>query len=138
MLLIVSISSFSQQTDPPQTLTKQDYLQKSKNKKKIAWIFLGGGAVLIATGAIIPAGDLTDQFNIYTGAKDIHENDAIKGALIVGGGLSMLASIPFFIASGKNKRKAMSVSFKNETAPQFLSKGLVTTNIPCLSLKIGL
>jgi energy-converting hydrogenase Eha subunit H len=39
-----------------------------------------------------------------------HKNDDIKAAFGLSGVVSMLASIPFFVASGKNKKRAISVS----------------------------
>jgi len=53
--------------------------------------------------------------------------------------LSTVTSIPFFIASGKNKRKASSVSssFKMENAQLIHGARLVKRSYP-VSLKIGL
>ena len=123
MLLIMSASSFSQQT----ALTKQDYLKKSKNKKTTAWVMLGGGAGLILVGGLLG------------NSKESSFSDAGTGIVIAGvGALSMLGSIPLFIASGKNKRKAMSMSFKNEMVPQLQKSSFVNRLVPSLSLKIGL
>ena len=89
--LILSASSFSQQTNSHPSLTKQDYLQKSKNQKTTAWVLLGGGAALILVGDLIG------------NQKESTLGDAGTGVVIAGAGvLSMLGSIPFFIASGKN------------------------------------
>ncbi|MFI5131177.1 MAG: hypothetical protein ACHQFX_14340, partial [Chitinophagales bacterium] len=55
LLLILSATSFSQQTDPSTPMTRADYLQKSKNKKTAAWVLLGGGTVLIGAGFLIGA-----------------------------------------------------------------------------------
>lgn len=130
-LLIMSASSFSQQTNSHPSLTKQDYLQKSKNQKTTAWVLLGGGAVLILVGDLIG------------NSKESSFSDAGTGVVIAGAGvLSMLGSIPLFIASGKNKRKAMSMSFKNEMGPSRLLSGqkssFVNRLVPSLSLKISL
>lgn len=138
MLIFISALSFSQQTKTSAALTKQDYLQKSKKQKTTAWIFLGGGAALALIGVAIPEGDLTDELNPYCLCYYIHENDGIKGALVLAGGLSMLGSIPFFIASGKNNRRAMNVSFKNEPVPQIQNSSFVYRYIPSFTLKISL
>src|SRR4030095_9061607 len=43
-LFVVSfLSCFSQQTNPSNALTKEEYLQKSKHQKTAAWVLLGGG-----------------------------------------------------------------------------------------------
>ncbi len=141
LMLAVSAATFSQQTKTiiPQ-LTKTDYLQKSMNQKKAAWILLGGGATLVLTGILIPQGDYTGipyPFNVFP-YLDSHKNDGIKGALGLSGTLTMLGSIPLFIASAKNKRKAMSLSFKNEKAPVIQQSGINTGYYPALSIKIGL
>lgn len=137
-LILISDSTFSQQNNLSPTLTKQDYLEKSKKKKTTAWILLGGGAALALIAVVIPEGDLTDELDPYCLCYDIHENDGIKGALVLAGGLSMLGSIPFFIASGKNKRRAMNVSFKNDPVPQIQKSSFVYRYIPSFSLKISL
>ena len=51
MLLSFTINSFSQVEKAPK-LSKEYYLQKSKNKKTAAWILLGGGTAMIVGGAI--------------------------------------------------------------------------------------
>lgn len=37
-----------------------NYFEKSKNQKKIAWIFSGTGTALFAAGFIIPKGEVVD------------------------------------------------------------------------------
>jgi hypothetical protein len=129
MLLILSSSSFSQQTNSQPALSKQDYLKKSKNQKTAAWVMLGGG-VALGAGGILWA--LSDIFSTSSG-PDI---------LFFAGGASMLGSIPLFIASSRNKKKAMSLSFKNEMVPSRLLSGqktsFVSQLVPSLFLKISL
>ena len=56
---------------------------------------LGGGAALVLGGAIL---DLSSDWN----------KSETPYLVVIGiGGASMVGSIPLFIASGKNKRKAM-------------------------------
>jgi hypothetical protein len=54
------------------------------------------------------------------------------------GGVAALSSIPLFIASGRNKRKGMSLSFKNETAPQIQKNSFVYRTVPSLKLRLNL
>lgn len=119
-VLLLTISSFGQQTNPSQTLTKQDYLKKSKNQKTAAWICLGSGAVLFA---IATPGEVSLD---------------ILPALVIGGGVLVAGSVPLFIASGKNKRKAMNISFKIQRSPLLQQSSLFYQNIPAVSIKIGL
>ncbi|MEO7263288.1 MAG: hypothetical protein ABIW38_00175, partial [Ferruginibacter sp.] len=87
---------------------QKDYLQKSKKQKTFAWVLLGSGAALVVAGVAIPKGE-KDGFDILTWS-DTYKNEDIKAALILSGALAMGGSIPLFIASGRNKRKALSAS----------------------------
>lgn len=96
LLLFVTASSFGQQTNSTQSSINQNYFRKSKNQKTAAWILLGGGAAFVTTGVLIANGSF---------------DNAETGGLIASAGLlSTIASIPLFIASGRNNRKAMKVS----------------------------
>ena len=141
LLLVFTTVSFSQQIVQKQPLTKTDYLQKSKKQKKTAMIFLGGGATLIVASLIIPQGEptgfqITPYLNFYEG----HKNDGIKGALFLTGAVSMLGSIPFFIASGKNKRRARkaSVLINMERAPVLQGMAFSTHSFPAAGVRISL
>lgn len=136
MLLILTAASFSQQNNPSTSLTKQDYLLKSKKQANTALILLGGGAALVGTGIIFPKGEYEGTSFIW--GIDTYSNDSFVGVLLATGSLSMLGSIPFFIASGKNNRKAMNVSFKNEMTPQLSKRSFVYKPVPSLTLKISL
>jgi hypothetical protein len=138
MLLIIATATFSQQTKSSPTLTKQDYLQKSKNRKKVARIMLGGGATLILTGIIIPKGEVINGGIGVPQYQTEYKNDGIKGAFYLCGTLSMLGSIPFFISSHHNKKMAAALSFKNEIVPQIQKNSFVYTPVPSLILKISL
>lgn len=140
LLLLPSAVSFSQQADPSKVNTKHDYyLQKSSNQKKTAWILLGGGAALVVTAAVFPQGESTGlRPDPFTLISEGHKNDDIKAAIGVAGVSAMLASIPFFIASGKNKRKAASLSFKNMMTPQIKNSSMVYIPIPAVSININL
>jgi len=135
LLAIFSISSICQQTGRSTTLTKEDYLKKSKSKKTAAWLFLAGGAAMVITGFVISEGE--PELNLlclcYVG-----ENSGTKGLLIAGGVLSMGTSIFFFTSSAKNKRKAMELAFKNESVPLITENGFAYRTIPSLNLKIRL
>ena len=136
LLITWSVASFSQQTTtskPP--LTKADYLKKSKSQKTGAWLLVGGGAAMMAIALTIPIKESNDPFtyinNGYTGGGVI---------LSLIGTLSALGSIPLFIASARNKRKAMNATsfFKMETAPVVGQTGFVSLSYPALAIKINL
>lgn len=133
LLLIFSVTLFCQQSNPSPTLTKQDFLQKNKKQKKAARIMMGGGATLILTSILIPKGEIVRE-----SFWPEYKNDGIKSSFFFCGTLSMLSSIPFFISSAKNKKKAMSLSFKTQQQPQLQTNKVKYTAIPSLSIKIGL
>lgn len=120
MLLAVVVTSFSQQTESSPVLTKQDYLQKSKSQRTSAFILLGTGAALLAVAA--PGNVSFDILPI----------------LVIGGGAAIIGSIPLFIAAGKNKRRAMSLSFKNETVPLPQPGGFANQSALSVTINIGL
>ena len=132
-ILAFSATSFCQQNVQKQSLTKTDYLQKSKKQKTVAWVLLGGGATLVLTGIIIPKGDLVHEAFLFTS----YENDGVKGTFELIGLVSMITSIPFFIASKKNNKRAMSFSFKNEPATQLVKSSLIYRFVPSLNLNIS-
>ena len=128
MLQIVVTSTFSQQNNPAPVLTKQDYLKKSKKQKTIAWTMLAGGMTIGFIG-------LT-QINLAGSDGDI--NNTPGTIMFFTGVASSLASIPFFIASSKNKKKAMSVSLKNELIPRIHEKRSFDYSIPSISISMTL
>src|SRR5436190_9722528 len=96
LLLAMPAITFCQKTNDSVPAVETDYLVKSKNQKTAAWVLLGGGVALMGAGYLI--GD----------SKNATFDDAGTGVVLAGiGFLSTIGSIPLFIASGKNKRKAM-------------------------------
>lgn len=138
LLIALSATSYSQQTEPKPTLTKKDFQSKSKKQKTTAWILLGGGAGLATTGLVMGVIDFGEAFgNAYTGQNESVNSGAAVAIFLVGLG-GMVGSIPIFIASGKNRKKAMSMSFKIQPVPQIQTTKIISTSIPSLNLKIGL
>jgi hypothetical protein len=127
ILLLMTTSSFCQQKDFSQSLTQKDYLQKSKKQKTAAWVLLGGGFALAVGGAILDA------------SSDWSKSETPYLVAIFAGGASMVGSIPLFIASGRNKRKAMNAStyFEIRQNPIPTNTGLTLQSTPTLSLKIN-
>jgi hypothetical protein len=133
MLLIIAAPVFSQLTNSTPILTKQDYLKKSKTQKAFAWILAGSGVVLTVVG--VATLNLNDLGNSLGG-----NNSGVNSSstLFVIGGITALSSIPLFIAGHRNKKKAMSLSFKNEKMQQLNKNRFVYTPVPSLSLTIRL
>ena len=88
-------------------------LKKSKRQETTAWILISGGAGVLIAGSIIGTNAVKnystdDPFNIFP-------RGSLAGAgMILGGLAAMAASVPFFIASDRNKRKA-NLIFQNES-----------------------
>jgi len=129
LLLALPMSSFCQKTNDSTPSIKTDYLVKSKNQKTAAWVLLGGGVALMGAGYLIG------------NSKNASFDDAGTGVVLGGiGFLSTIGSIPLFIASGKNKRKAMKATafIKMETAPSFQKQSFNQTSYPAFSLGLTL
>jgi hypothetical protein len=132
LMLLLSIHVFGQQTTP---VVNTDYLKKSKSQKTTAWILLAGGTVLTTIGAgVALGGGLDCAYGNPTCGKD----QTLAVVLTISGSAAVLGSIPLFIAAGRNKRKAVSVSFKNEKSLQVQNHSLVYQPLPSLTLKITL
>ncbi len=133
-LLLFVLNVFSQAETKPNI--RDHYLKKGKDQKRIANILLVGGAASVLTGIVIPKGEEIRDFSFLTKYK----NDGIRGTFLMYGLVSMLLSIPFYIVSAKNKRKAnaATISFNNERV-LFQQRGtFITKTQPTLTLRIGL
>ena len=140
VLLIMSYLTDSKgQAEKQSLMTKADYLKKSKNQSTAAWVLAGGGVVMVTAGAIIGLNDATEAIgSIFTGETE--ETSDAGPILFFTGAAAMVGSIPLFIASSRNKRKAndMSAFFKMENRP-FVQKGsLINASFPAIGMKINL
>ncbi len=126
-LFVISVSA--QQTTSAPGLPKTEYMKKSKKQKTTAWILLGGGTTVGFIG-------LT-QLNL-AGSDNGEVNNTPGTVMFIVGGVAALTSISFFSASKKNKRKAISMSFKNQMIPQLQTNGIVYRAIPSFNAIIGL
>ncbi len=105
--------------------SNNDYARKAKTQKIVAWVLAGAGAGLIATGFIVAGQDKNDTGDVI--------DDTFGGAAYIASGAVLgLGSIPFFILSSKNKKKA-GLSGKLMIQPVYVSvpgsKGRVTSGI---------
>ena len=122
LMLALPAISFCQKTHDTIPVVKTDYLAKSKSQKTAAFILLGIGVTTLTIAAV---GDL--------------DLDAL-GAVVVVGGVTTIASIPLFIASGKNKRRAKKASafIKMEKATIIERQSFVQSSYPAIAFKINL
>jgi hypothetical protein len=104
LLLFISVSSFSQQTNLRSQMTKQDYLSKSKRQNTKGLVMGSVGIALLVT-------DLAFVLHNYDPLGGLEKSKPTTFLTI--GSLTMLAgSTIFYSASKKSKRKAMSLSFE--------------------------
>ena len=103
-------------------VTRQDYLERSKKQKIAAWILLGSGVAMIAIAA---PGDVS--------------LDALP-VLAIASAASIVSSIILFSASGRNKRKGMSITSNFDMRRSiYLIKGEPISYLtPTLSFKLRL
>jgi hypothetical protein len=112
------------------THTGEYYLQKSKNQKTAAWIMLGGGIALSVVGIV----GVSANYNLF---EETSTEDTYAAITLIGTGLA-LGSIPLFIASGRNHRKAATLSFKNQRICIPQQNSFVFKSQPAVSLVIPL
>jgi len=91
VMLSITTSIYCQKT----SLTRDDYLRKSKHEKMAAWTLLGAGITTITFGIIAGLSNSDDQAFYY--------------GVIIGVPL-MIASVPFFNAAVRHRQKANSLS----------------------------
>lgn len=140
LFIVLSGRSFSQQINPPPPLSKQDYLQKSKKQRTAGRVLLATGAALIATAFIIPKGDsVNNGITVGVWSSQEYENDGIKTAFLIAGAASSLGSIPFFIASKKNQKKALNTTFilKMEKAVVWQQQSTINEYYPAAGIRIN-
>jgi len=105
---------------------KDIYLRKSRGQKTAGFVILGIGTATFIMGGIMMGNAenfiLDEEF--YDGA-----------GLMTLGVLIDLGSIPFFISSSKNKKRAMSMALINEPIPKEMFAHVKQHSIPALSVK---
>jgi drug/metabolite transporter (DMT)-like permease len=117
LLLTLTLTSFCQ--DNP---TKADYLKKSKTQKTVGFILLGAGGI-----ALVSISGPNTELNTAAG-------------VVILAGAAIITSIPFFIASGHNKRKAnaMALSFDLQKNAWAKLSDRYLPFVPAITLKLPL
>jgi hypothetical protein len=88
LLMLFSVSSFCQQIQHKTTFAKEQYINKANKQKVIGALLLGIGGIALST--------------TFSGKT----NFEILPTIAISGSLAILASIPLFIKSGINEKKA--------------------------------
>ena len=107
LILIVFVSiakTYCQNAETP-ALSKAYYLQKSKTQKTVAWVLAGSGFGMMITGAVINSSqNMGNLVGAFLGETPVNENKGLW--LFYLGGAAAITSIPLFISSHKNKKRA--------------------------------
>jgi hypothetical protein len=145
LLLILCLASFclqlsAQITDSSKTKTYEYYMHKSKAQKTTGFIVLGTGAGISVISLIIGLSPKSAA-TALEGLFGPNPRETWPGEITFFAGLAVMAgSIPFFAASGRNRKKAGSIHafFKVQTMSY---PGLITNlnkPYPSLAIRINL
>ncbi len=129
-LCIFVVQGFAQTTS--KAVTKEYYLKKSRTQKTIAWVMLGTGVVMAATGYVIGSTRDADDF-----IQDANIGET-EGIVIIAGGVVAVGSIPLFIISSKNKKRAAGISFIQQPVFVPVQNSFAYKHQPGISIKIKL
>lgn len=107
--ILLAINSFGQDSTAMAT-KKEYYLHKAKNQKTTAWVLFGAGSAAGIIGLALMASN-----GFVINPTDENENATNTGGMLLTTGvLCDIASIPFFIGAGKNKRRAAEISVSTQ------------------------
>lgn len=137
LFVALALSSYGQR-DTTQPVYKEDYLQKSRRQKTIAYTLAGIGGGLMLTAFLIPRGKkIQEGICIFTWcSSDEYENDKRKSLVGVTGAATALSSLLFFRAAKKNARKVATVGLTMERAAQLSDQNIVYRSFPALRWRL--
>ena len=115
-----------QQTTPNQNWKDSDLYKKSKTQKTVAWVLLGSGTALFVGGLIAHYNYLNNNDNPFAELTETTTGEVVAGV----GVLVASGSIPFFIASSKNKKKAKAASVFIDVERARVLQGTAFSNQP--------
>ncbi len=140
VLFIVSLHLYSQEMQPIEYKpVKTDYLAKSKRQRTVGWILTGTGAVATSFGYAMLMKEFGEGlgYALSMSAGEPPENNSDAEIVLYVSGLAMLATgITFLSIAKKNRRKAISMSFINESSQQLRYNTVRNTSVPAVRLQL--
>ncbi len=104
---------------------KEYFITKSAKQKRAAWVLLVAGSTAIISGVIID------------NANKGYEQSYTGGFMEIGGVICTLTSIPFFISSHRNKKRAATLTMNSQKILLPLNNSFVLKTRPALALRIA-
>ena len=144
VLAIVSFNLYSQEMQPVERKpVKTDYLAKSKKQRTVGWILTGTGVAVFSAGVVVSMGEMAEEVAVgITGSLLPPEEQAPEthsrggGALTITGLALVATGVTFLSIAKKNKRKALSMAFINESSQQLRYNTVMNTSVPSLRLRL--
>lgn len=124
VLLAIQSISYCQKL----SFSKEYYEEKSRHQKNAGLVLEGTGIILIAGGALIANGGSNGLESIGRGAG--------AAMVMVLGAVLVVVGLPVLAASGRNKKKAATFSFKSENNDHYDGGNLAVQYYPAVSFKL--
>jgi len=127
LILFVLPCTLGQQLNSEKRAKQETYLEISQRQQKTGWILLGTGAATTVIG-------IAAFSNSWDSGSD--STTDLFGFVMLGGLISTFSSIPFFISSGVNKRRANRIAFSIYSQPymNFELTGLTLKPQPAIKI----
>jgi hypothetical protein len=132
LVLSFAIGSFAQETEVKKQRTETDYYKKSRNQNTNGWMFTGVGA------GIIFGTMLAEGFSVVITVGQSKATHTTPFYVI--GSACVATGIVYFIASGRNKRKAKALSayIDFEGVPVLQGTMITHRSFPVAGIKLNL
>ncbi len=142
VLAIVSFNLYSQEMQPVEYKpVKTDYLSKSKKQRTAGWILTGTGAAVMSIGLVVSMAEVAEETTgviVYglVGEEAPETHSKGGGAILLTGTAILVTGITFLSIAKKNKKKALSMSFINQSAQQLRYNTVMNTSVPSVRLSL--
>lgn len=143
-IMLFAANVFAQQTEPSATLTKDDYLRKSRHQRVAGMIMVPAGIIMGTVGAVISIRNTADDINrgfgnAFGADEPARKSDrAAATILMISGSAAVVTGIVLLVNAGNNKRKANAISWsiKSESLLCLNRTTFTYRPVPSLSVRI--